>query len=166
MLSVNAYNSNSTIREQCMRLTKEELKKELCEENPGIDYDGMVLAMTEVLRELFRDVAPSVGEWPRSSAYYAVDIMFDSDCCTENLGVAGAGVIPTPKLLEVNYMGDWKGMQWSCNRVAALASVDKASSEGVRVSSEFSSHYVDFVQDFVRCVATTEAMDSTRNYKL
>jgi hypothetical protein len=161
MLSVNAYNSSSMIREQCMRLTKEELKKELCEENSGIDYDGMVLAMTEVLRELFRDVAPSVGEWPRSSAYYAVDIMFDCDCYTEKLSVAGAGVIPTPKLLEVNYMGDWKGMQWSCNRVAALA-----ASEGVSVSSEFSSHYVDFVQDFVRCVATTETMDSTRNYKL
>ena len=53
MLSVNAYHKDLSISSQCVKLTNQELKEELCTEFPALDHDAMMLAMTELLRELF-----------------------------------------------------------------------------------------------------------------
>ena len=58
-----------------------------------------------LLSQLFCGVARSIGKWPQSSAYYSVDVIFDNNDCSDGL--------PTPKLIEVNFMGDWTGVEYA-----------------------------------------------------
>jgi hypothetical protein len=74
-------------------------------------WDQTVSRVHAMLRELFSGVAPSIGHWPRSRAYYGVDVIFDA---SDPSYITSKGVtIPTPmpKLVEVNYMGDWHGIE-------------------------------------------------------
>ena len=98
--------------------------------------------MRSMLRELFLGLSSSVGHWPRSSAYYALDVLYDNHANTNGSGTAHT-ITPTtniettssnnsnnsdsdsssssnsnsqyhppvPKLVEINYMGDWKALK-------------------------------------------------------
>ena len=78
-------------------MTREQLRGRLLAQ--GADWAYMEQGLRQMLFELFSGVGASVGRWPQSSAYYAVDVVFDSSTAR-----------PLPKLLEVNYMGDLKGV--------------------------------------------------------
>ena len=110
--------------------------------------------------------------------------MFDCDGCGDlkaipvDAGVgSGAGnarlCCPTPKLLEVNYMGDWKGVHSVCGQLKAESGGEREKGTGQTDggsgpidSFHCSREYLDFVRDFVQCVATSESMDSKRNVRL
>lgn len=94
----------------------------------------MIKAVYKLLQDLFRGVSPSIGMWPNSSAYYSVDVIFDAseDLSTSTIlddlrsiptyGLpdhfgdrpeeqdTGKNYVPAPKLVEVNFMGDWRGL--------------------------------------------------------
>ena len=55
--------------------------------------DVVLPRIRSALADLFEKVAPAVGAWPRSRAYYGCDLIVGHD--------------GLPKLLEVNYMGDF-----------------------------------------------------------
>ena len=117
--------------------------------------------MRTMLRELFQGLSSSVGHWPRSSAYYALDVLYDDYANasatanghnnapnTDNDTTSGSNSSnnnsssdsdsdrnsnvsssnssnnssdvdltpyryhpPVPKLVEINYMGDWKALK-------------------------------------------------------
>jgi hypothetical protein len=64
------------------------------------EWEKAIAAAEQTLGQLFTSVAPLIGEWPRSRAYYGVDLMFES------LEVDGRLSL-TPKLLEVNFQADF-----------------------------------------------------------
>uniref|UniRef100_A0A7S3H541 Uncharacterized protein n=1 Tax=Spumella elongata TaxID=89044 RepID=A0A7S3H541_9STRA len=88
---------------------------------------------------MFRGAATSIGNWPQSSAYYSVDVIFDNAAqhakesnSTDSVEHAEKSFIPVPKLVEVNFMGDWHGLeaavhrradyeQWSTDLITVLA---------------------------------------------
>lgn len=149
-ITVNAYDEDESIAAKQERLKFDELRNvilqevwELSVEDAETDryrdglrwWEGVVQSIYQTLRELFGGIAPTVGEWPLSRAYYAVDVMLEN-CgtgvnsttplqdqlnCTEDariydLSTAEAPTAPIPpkikpKLMEVNYMGDWAGME-------------------------------------------------------
>ena len=98
MLTVNCYSENEDIANGQQRMTKELLKENLESEYEGLKWDECIESMYTLLYELFYGVRESIGEWPNSKAYYAADIIFDH-----------SNTIPVPKLVEVNFMGDWHG---------------------------------------------------------
>lgn len=141
-ITVSAYDEDQAIADLQDRLLNVDLKTALEEEHSGIDYDAMVREMHTMLRELFRGAAASVGEWPQSSAYYSVDVIFDNAAQHASSGSSeredsgenktGASFVPVPKLVEVNFMGDWHGVeaavhsrsdyeQWSTDLITVLA---------------------------------------------
>lgn len=77
-LTVNAYSTNINIAKKQSRLTRKQLKFKLLQQYPGLNYDDMINKMVLMLKELFQGLASSVGKWPQSSAYYAVDVIFDN----------------------------------------------------------------------------------------
>lgn len=141
-ITVSAYSEDQAVAEQQGRLVNVDLQAALEEEYAGIDYPGMVKEMHTMLRELFRGAASSIGRWPQSSAYYSVDVIFDNaaqhaPCDSINSDDAQPAVhshsfVPVPKLVEVNFMGDWHGVeaavhrhadyqQWSTDLITVLA---------------------------------------------
>jgi len=69
-------------------------------------------------------LSSSVGHWPRSSAYYALDVLYDNYANTHNGDATNTNIEttsssnsnsqyhpPVPKLVEINYMGDWKALK-------------------------------------------------------
>jgi hypothetical protein len=102
-LTVSAYSDNHSIANKQTRLSRRQLRHTLESEyqrSDGFDWFRLLASVRNVCGELFGRAASSIGEWPRSSAYYGLDIMFDSS--SENR-------FYDPKLLEVNFMGDWDG---------------------------------------------------------
>src|SRR5690349_21795606 len=73
VLTVNAYNTDVNIASKQERLNAIDLQHALLEEYPLLNYEEMMQRVHVMLTELFRGVAPSIGYWPRSSAYYGVD---------------------------------------------------------------------------------------------
>ena len=141
-LSVSAYSSDRSAAERQERMTNKELGAALAEEVPSLNYGAMTERMVQLLRELFSEVAPSIGSWPRSSAYYAVDVLFDNHPAYASQ--------PTPILLEVNYMGDWIAM----------------SNSTESTMEHFSPDYIDWVRDLLCCLGTSAPMNLDRNIKL
>lgn len=107
MLTVNCYSEDEDIAKQQKRMSKEELKTILESENQGLCWDACIDNMHTLLYEFFNSVSSSIGSWPNSRAYYAVDIIFDHS--TD---------IPNPYLVEVNYVGDWHGVQNAVEKVS------------------------------------------------
>lgn len=129
VLTVSAYNEDMDIANKQTRMTSEDLKSQLIQENPSLDYDAMILTMQDMVKDLFSSVATSIGEWPQCSAYYGVDAIFDHHC----------DLRPQAKLIEVNFMGDWKGVKGIC-----------------RDEDQFN----EWVNDLVTCLATRDDMQS------
>lgn len=75
----------------------------------AIDTKSMWQETLELLRGLFGTAGRrEVGVWPNSSAYYAVDVIYDATGL-ETHTITDA-FVPQPKLVEVNFMGDWHGV--------------------------------------------------------
>jgi hypothetical protein len=75
------------------RLTIDKLAPIADADAPGIDFMTVVPEIHKALGELFGGIAPSIGAWPSSRAYYGCDVIVGRDL--------------VPKLLEVNYQADF-----------------------------------------------------------
>jgi hypothetical protein len=47
-------------------------------ENPGLSFDELMGTVEDMMGDLFGGVAPSIGHWPSSCAYYSIDVIFDA----------------------------------------------------------------------------------------
>eukprot|EP01039_Chlorochromonas_danica_P008757 gene8756-9656_t len=129
-LTVCAYDEDEEIANKQERAFYTDLEKNM-EEQYGpnkIDIEEMHHRTLKMLRELFTGAGKEIGTWPNSSAYYAVDLIYEGPPSgyTEKF-------TPQPKLLEVNFMGDWHGVesavgdqlplyhQWATDLYLALA---------------------------------------------
>ena len=132
MLTVNCYSDNEDIANKQQRLTREKLKIALESEYEGLNWEEeSIERMYTLLAEFFGGVSSSIGSWPNSRAYYAVDIIFDH-----------TNQIPMPYLVEVNFMGDLHGMEnafepddyhsWVNDMILALALKDELDSSRFR----------------------------------
>jgi len=114
-LTVSAYRSNQAVSARQERLLADELQQQLMLEDPQLDFRKHVQEKCyRLLCELFGGVARSVGHWPCSSAYYSVDVILDDqERCSKKSAAVGEeeDIGPSPKLIEVNYMGDWLGVK-------------------------------------------------------
>lgn len=123
VLTVTAYDEDPNVANRQQRLSREQLISQLLLEDETLNVDGMIDAMNAMLGDLFGSIAPSIGSWPACSAYYAVDVIFDAANPVKSGGLLGMGSnlsvsinhqddkwIPCPKLIEVNFMGDWQGV--------------------------------------------------------
>jgi len=110
-ITVSAYSEDKAVAEQQARLLNVDLQAALEEEHAGIDYPGMVKEMHTMLKELFRGAASSIGNWPQSSAYYSVDVIFDNAAQHSKEVSSTDSFIPVPKLVEVNFKGDWHPLE-------------------------------------------------------
>ncbi len=109
-ITVAAYDEDLAIAEKQARLLYDDLQAALEQENPGLRYSAMVERTRKMLSELFRGAARTIGEWPQSSAYYSVDVIYD-DCDRAEMSGNEAEYTPAPRLIEVNFMGDWHGVE-------------------------------------------------------
>lgn len=133
MLTVNCYSEDEDIANKQQRLTRNNLKIALENEyKDSLNWEqDSIESMYTLLTEFFGGVARSIGSWPNSRAYYAVDIIFDH-----------SDEIPMPYLVECNFMGDWHGMQnafepddyhqWVNDILLSLASKDELDSSKFR----------------------------------
>ena len=135
MLTVNCYSEIEDIANRQQRMTKENLKINFETEYDGLKWDDCIESMYTLLHELFYGVKESIGEWPNSRAYYAVDIIFDH-----------SNPIPVPKLVEVNFIGDWHGV---------LSSVE----------GDIEKFY-QWCNDILKSLTTTDELDSNKFRKL
>jgi hypothetical protein len=141
VLTVNAYNDDDEIAAKQRRIFRVDLQNQLMSENPNLSYDDMIGTMVTMASELFRGAAKFIGSWPSSSAYYAVDVIFD----TENALKSDGKFIPQAKLLEVNFMGDM---------------------EAARLGSPTVEEYDEWVNDLITCLAMKQPVDPTRHTRL
>lgn len=124
-LTVCAYDEDEEIAARQRRLHRGRLQPILEEElGPLFDWSVFEHGVRNVLSKLLRGAAPSIGEWSRSRAYYSFDIIIDAsevadvECedysCDVPLAVGlidGQVMRLVPKLLEVNFIGDWHGVE-------------------------------------------------------
>lgn len=114
-ITVCAYDDNEEIASAQDRILhtkmQEELDKQYGEGN--VDWSDMKSRTVQMLSELFRGAGKAVGQWPNSSAYYSVDVIYDfndeSKLQNKREG-EGNKQIAKPRLLEVNFLGDWHGV--------------------------------------------------------
>lgn len=119
-LTVSCYDEDETIANAQERRFHTEFQSCLdTQYGEGvIDTSAMWTRTLEMLRELFGTAAAKeIGSWPNSSAYYGVDVIYDAaelTTATEQ-GATITGFVPQPKLLEVNFLGDWHGVEVAVN---------------------------------------------------
>ena len=194
-LTVSAYNDNAEIAGRQGRLSRNQLRRALekeyaaliqsekCVSNspnmptipPSFPWAKLVDDIQTLCTELFAQSAPSIGSWPRSSAYYSLDIMVDA---------SHAPYKYTPKLIEVNFNGDWDGVDRACelDRQDALLlqqeqqqqqaglqqkgdaahtthSTDKTYAEYTPPQSEPRFAFQDWIEDVMTVLGTGAALD-------
>ena len=127
-ITVCAYDEDETIASMQERMLNVDMKKELEKQYPGLRYDDMIERTYDLLSDLFGKAAASIGEWPQSSAYYSIDVIFDTSKCSLRSAdgevaqsvfdnnLLNDALTPQPKLLEVNFMGDWHGVEAAVHR--------------------------------------------------
>lgn len=84
-------------------------------ERPDLSWSTIEQRIRTLVYELFSNLGESIGSWPSSTAYYAIDVILDDE----------SGIDVQPKLIEVNFLGDWHGpevvfgvdkyMQWAAD---------------------------------------------------
>ena len=92
------------------------------EDDPDFDFDVLVESIVKLARELFRSLAPSIGRWPRSNAYYGIDVIISKE---EEGGIGGY----KSSLLEVNYGGDFDSAKETQRQEVAEREKDKDKAE-------------------------------------
>lgn len=129
-MTVTCYDADDNIRERQERTSLNRLATALGLEDTIVDersgmetsrYHLVEKSVISMLGHLFSSAAKGVGCWPRSCAYYAVDVILDWDWGPEtdsrHLGAMYDCAyfkrhnIPIPRLLEVNFMGDLTGIE-------------------------------------------------------
>ncbi len=114
---MNAYDEIEEIANAQGRVIQTGIQKELdLQYGEGIfDWSEIREQTTQLLRDLFRGAAKSIGQWPNSSAYYSVDVIYDLHDHNES---QSPSIEPStvknkvhPRLIEVNFMGDWHGAE-------------------------------------------------------
>ena len=146
-LTVCAYSEDAAVASLQERLFRGQLRYAL-EAEGFTNWDGLVASCRTVCREIFQSAAPSVGSWPRSAAYYALDIILEErGAIIPGAGVdsgVGCGEV-IPRLLEVNFMGDWAALEHSSSTV---------SSKPTHVlEKEYTQ--CDWVNDLFTCLGTS-----------
>lgn len=121
------------------RLLWSELCLTLERNRPGFDCAAVLESLDLMIGDIFGKGAEAIGgPWPRSRAYYGIDVILD-DCAYATSGEPKS--IMVPKLVEVNFMADWdvaivalkQGGQpemvpiWVDDMVAALCTNDDLS---------------------------------------
>ena len=191
-LTVSAYNDDAEIAGRQGRLSRSQLRRALEQEYtaliqrgecvsdspdmstipPSFPWAKLVDDIQTLCTELFAQSAPSIGSWPRSSAYYSLDIMVDA---------SHAPYKYTPKLIEVNFNGDWDGVNRACelDRQDALLlqqqqgdsqqkadeyhtsrSTDWTYAEYTTSPSEPRFAFQDWIEDVMTVLGTAAALDS------
>jgi hypothetical protein len=79
-------------------LLREQLERELGE---AFDWDALLAAVRDLADGLVKSAAVAIGDWPSSRAYYGIDVIVERE----------EGGALMPKLLEVNFQGDWGAPQ-------------------------------------------------------
>jgi hypothetical protein len=138
-ITVNAYAEDIEIANKQQRIFHHNLEAELKSSYSNLNFKAMIKNSHTLLGELFGGAANSIGSWPNSSAYYSVDIIFDtsdaellSDNEKADKSINESIVVPSSKLIEVNFMGDWHSVeiavdkkeqyeQWANDLVTVLA---------------------------------------------
>lgn len=107
-LTVCAYDEDERIANMQERAFHTDLERLMAEQygEGRIDVSGMHDRTITMLRELFAGAGMEIGTWPNSSAYYAVDLIYEGPPADLQ-----SVFTPQPKLLEVNFMGDWHGVE-------------------------------------------------------
>lgn len=119
-LTVSAYDEDEAIANAQERRVYTEFQSCLDAQygDNVVDASAMWTRTLDMLRELFGKAATKeIGSWPNSSAYYGVDVIYDA---SELMAAAEGGAtisvfVPQPKLLEVNFLGDWHGVEVAVN---------------------------------------------------
>lgn len=111
-LTVSAYDEDEAIANAQERHVHTEFQSCLDAQygDNVVDSSAMWTRTLEMLRELFGSAAAKeIGSWPNSSAYYGVDVIYDASGLTAAIeqGSTVTGFVPQPKLVEVNFLGDW-----------------------------------------------------------
>eukprot|EP01031_Cornospumella_fuschlensis_P030083 gene30083-36334_t len=108
-LTVAAYHEDESIASLQERVFHTDMQAELDKQygEGAVDAQLMVQHTVQAFRELFRGAGQEIGCWPNSSAYYGVDVMYECPAA----GAGAGGFVPVPKILEVNFMGDWHGVE-------------------------------------------------------
>lgn len=148
-LTVCAYSEDENIASLQERLFRGQLRYALAKEGFH-NWDKLVISCRTLCRELFQSAAPSIGVWPRSAAYYSLDVILEVD----DIGRTNSEV--TPRLLEVNFMGDW----------SALKTASETETESVDSSQSRPTHHLekvynlsDWVNDLFTCLGTSVNLD-------
>ncbi len=129
-ITVCAYHDDEEIAKLQKRVFYKNLDHELQLQygDDKIDFEEMKNRVVKMFSELFRGSGKGIGNWPNSTAYYAVDVIFDS----QGIDETEIKFVPQPKLVEVNFLGDWHGAanavddisvyhQWCHDVVSTLA---------------------------------------------
>ena len=94
LLTSTAYSGSVQMREDQVNLMPEQLAATVEDEYPDLDWAAVREQIHCMLSATFRSLAPLVGAWPCSRAYYGVDVLVSLE------------PDPQPKLLEINSMPD------------------------------------------------------------
>mmetsp|Transcript_79887 Transcript_79887/g.159506 ORF Transcript_79887/g.159506 Transcript_79887/m.159506 type:complete len:135 (+) Transcript_79887:230-634(+) len=103
------------------------------------------------------------GPWPRSRAYYGVDVLLDD---APFLVSGDPSALPVPKLVEVNFMADWDVAalalkQYHCKKKlkaaeARLESSVPAAAEQLATVEGAVCSLSDWANDMITLLATDE----------
>jgi hypothetical protein len=115
VMSVTCYHDDEEIADKQERVLYLQMN-EVLEEQYGdkkLDLPEMHKKTLQLLSEFFQNAGRSIGQWPNSSAYYAVDIIYDAHeiVFSPEEKESGVRITPLPKLLEVSFLGDWHGVE-------------------------------------------------------
>jgi hypothetical protein len=128
-LTVSAYDENKEIagkQERCLYTEIPSILKADYGEGV-IDIDTMKDKTFQMFQDIFGNAGNhEIGHWPNSSAYYGIDVIYDAseyyNAITNHTATAylepsqplprpQQRFVPEPKLLEINFMGDWHGLE-------------------------------------------------------
>jgi hypothetical protein len=188
-ITVQAYNENRETASKQGYMTNAQLRAHLDEEyidgtmsegHPApVEYgwESVCESLRKLSSELFQGVAPSVGHWPRSTAYYGIDVMLDLE--TEQVGEgemealeekyismqSSSATIDTGDLLAAQraFIETVRSCGHLRKIVPRLIEVNfLADFAGVEVASENRMQYFQWVDDLMRCLATERLLDPER----
>ena len=145
VLTVNAYNEDDSIASKQERVSYENLASELGLDDIVVDevtgeatsrFQILERSIIDMMSHLFSSSGRSIGVWPQSSAYYCVDVILDWDWdasqskCNHimfNVDRFRKMKIPVPKLIEINFMGDFHAFEMAMMKLPYHDETNKIS---------------------------------------
>jgi hypothetical protein len=150
VMSVTCHHDDETIANEQERVLYLQMD-EVLEEQYGdktLDLPEMHKKTLQVLSEFFQNAGRSIGQWPNSSAYYGVDIIYDAHeiVFSPEEKESSVRITPQPKLLEVNFLGDWHGVE--------VATEEEEEEENGTKKKKKNVLYEQFANDLLFTIAT------------